>query len=106
MKILQEIIHTLSDTELIVLAEEINNPKISKETIFNQIMAKSNKTQVSNSSWDKLTKFLSYIDPTDPKGIKELPELLALEISKRLKSSNIMKCKCGPVDLGTQSIGE
>lgn len=94
MEIIQEIIQTLSDAELIIISEEINNPDIPKEVIFNQIMSKSNKYQVSKSFINRLTKFWTYIYPSDPRGMKELPQYLALELSKRLRVSNSMRCQC------------
>jgi len=37
-----QILKTLSDTELIVLAEEVNNPDISNVDILEQLFSKAN----------------------------------------------------------------
>mgnify|MGYP000866134771 CR=1 FL=1 len=66
---ISNILRTLSDTELIVLAEEINNPNVQMDVILSQLSSKSN---VSNEDLSKMpTSWLS--------------ESLSYELSLRLK---------------------
>lgn len=70
-----EILKTLSDTELIALAVEINNPEISNEMILSQLLSKSN-----SANNDIL--------------ISDFSDKLSYELSLRLMSSNASRCKC------------
>lgn len=72
----KEILRTLSDTELIALASEVNNPNISNEMILGQLMGKSNDLN------------------NDPNLLHRFPEMLSYELSLRLRSSNEIRCKC------------
>jgi len=71
-----EILKTLSDTELIALAAEINNPAIPNEMILSQLLSKSNS-----------------IDNKDV-SISDFSDKLSYEISLRLMLSNASRCKC------------
>ncbi len=70
-----EILKTLSDTELIALAVEINNPEISNEMILSQLSSKSNSTNNDIS-------------------ISDFSDKLSYELSLRLMTSNASRCKC------------
>jgi hypothetical protein len=52
---IKEILKTLSDTEIVVIANEINNPDISNLSIYKQLMGKENDGDVIDSDdFDKL----------------------------------------------------
>ncbi len=38
----EKILETLSDTELVVIANEMNDPKVSNQSIIDQLISKSN----------------------------------------------------------------
>lgn len=67
---LSEIISTLSDTELIAMAIEVNDPNISNGMIVSQLLSKSNDGEANISDIDKFAEILSY------------------ELAKRLRESN------------------
>jgi hypothetical protein len=54
---ISEIIKTLSDTELVAVATEINDPRIDNRTIYNQLLAKAN-LGVNMNGFDKLTNLV------------------------------------------------
>jgi len=68
---LKDILHSLSDTELIVISNEIINPAISNFSIYNQLISKSNDDTTINT--DDFTK---------------LPNLVINELANRLLDSN------------------
>lgn len=51
---IKDILKTLSDTELTAVAYELNNPKISNEQIFRQLIAKSNDETTIKTSTEEL----------------------------------------------------
>jgi hypothetical protein len=64
---------TLSDTELIVLAEEVNNPDISNVDILEQLFSKANYNFNKSDLYSEIVNSLS--------------ENLCFELSKRLRES-------------------
>lgn len=68
-----QILKTLSDTELIVLAEEVNNPDISNMDILEQLFSKA------NYNFNKSDLYIEVVN--------KLPENLCLELSERLRES-------------------
>lgn len=68
-----QILKTLSDTEIIVLAEEINNPDISNFDILEQLFSKANYNFNKSDLYNEI--------------VEKLPENLCLELSKRLRDS-------------------
>ncbi len=76
---LKSILSTLSDSELISIAEEVNNSEVSKDSIIAQLKSKSNTQDGSDSVSVQ---------------IEQLPILVCLELSIRLKNANLVRCKC------------
>ena len=70
---ISQILKTLSNTELIVLSEEVNNPDISNVDILEQLFSKA------NYNFNKSDLHSEIVD--------NLSENLCLEISKRLRES-------------------
>jgi hypothetical protein len=68
-----QILKTLSDTELIVLAEEVNNPDISNVDILEQLFSKANYNFNKSDLYSEIVNSLS--------------ENLCFELSKRLRES-------------------
>lgn len=68
-----QILKTLSDTELIVLAEEVNNPDISNMDILEQLFSKANYNFNKSDLYSEIVNSLS--------------ENLCFELSKRLRES-------------------
>lgn len=68
-----QILKTLSDTELIVLAEEVNNPDISNVDILEQLFSKANYNFNKSDLYGEIVNSLS--------------ENLCFELSKRLRES-------------------
>jgi hypothetical protein len=69
---IEEILKSLSDTELFAIANELDNPNISNESIYNQLMSKRN---------DDVEYTL------DSMFIENLLIKLSVELSKRLITS-------------------
>lgn len=69
-----QILKTLSDTELIAISREVNNPEIPNRVILEQIYNKSNYIFNKEDMFDELVNSLS--------------EKLCLELSERLLQSN------------------
>lgn len=68
-----QILKTLSDTELIVLAEEVNNPDISNLDILEQLFSKANYNFNKSDLYSEI--------------VNRLSENLCFELSKRLRES-------------------
>lgn len=68
-----QILKTLSDTELIVLAEEVNNPEIQNLAILEQLFNKANYNFNKADLYNEI--------------VQNLPQELCLELSVRLKES-------------------
>lgn len=66
---IKEILITLSDTELIALSKELDDPTIDNVSIYNQLFAKSNY-------------------PVDMSDFEYLPTKLAVVIGERLLESD------------------
>jgi len=66
---ISEILKTLSDTELIAISKELDDPTIDNQSIFNQLIAKSNY-------------------PTDVSDFDSLPIKLSVELGERLLESD------------------
>jgi len=68
---LKDIINSLSDTEIVVIAEEMSNKNVPLEYVIRQLIAKSSNNE--SLSTENETEIL---------------ETLSLELSKRLNESN------------------
>lgn len=75
---IKSILSTLSDTEVISIAEELNNSEIKISTIVDQLISKSNESAT----------IISQIE------VDGLPKIVAAELASRLRMSNSMRCKC------------
>jgi hypothetical protein len=73
---IKEILKTLSDTEIMVIADQLSNPSLNEKMIYNQLIAKSNKG-------DKIDGMYSEMNSDSFRGT--LPRLVASELSKRLR---------------------
>jgi len=76
-----KILKTLSDTELCALANEVNNPNISNVDILKQLISKSNCDLYEKKLFEEMA-------------IGIFPEKLSYELSLRLISANLSRCKC------------
>lgn len=70
---IKEILSTMSDTELMVLANEVNEPTVSDASIGKQILSQSNGGSCNINIAE----------------LRDLSPILAKELSERLRSSNI-----------------
>lgn len=73
---IKEILKTLSDTEIMVIADQLADPSLNEKMVYNQIVAKSNKG-------DKIESMYSEMNSDSFRGT--LPRLVAAELSKRLR---------------------
>jgi hypothetical protein len=79
---IKDILITLSDTELIVIAEQLSNTQINEQMIYRQIVSKSN----INSSIEDI-----YDEMNSDRFRGTLPRFVAFELSKRLREKNMLK---------------
>ena len=70
------ILKTLSDTELIAIANQLSNPGLNEQLIYLQIIAKGNKGETLNEMFEEMNS---------DKFRGTLPRLVALELSDRYK---------------------
>lgn len=79
---IQDILKTLSDTELMAISKQLGDIRIDESLIWAQLVAKDNKGQTLCDIINQ-AKFDSF------RGT--LPRLVALELSKRLLKANEMR---------------
>lgn len=79
---IQDILKTLSDTELMAISKQLGDIRIDESLIWAQLVAKDNKGQTIHDIVTQ-AKYDSF------RGT--LPRLVALELSKRLLKANEMR---------------
>lgn len=70
------ILKTLSDTELMAVADQLSNPTLDEQLIYRQIVAKGNKCETVNDMFEEMNS-------DSFRGT--LPRLVAVELSNRYK---------------------
>lgn len=70
------ILKTLSDTELIAIANQLSNPDLNEQLLYRQIIAKGNEGETVNEMFEEMNS---------DKFRGTLPRLVALELSDRYK---------------------
>ena len=71
-----EILKTLSDGELMAIAEQMSNSELDEQLLYRQIVSKGNEGETVEEMFEEMT--------SDPfRGT--LPRLIALELSNRLR---------------------
>lgn len=70
------ILKTLSDTELIAVANQLANPNLDEQLLYRQIVAKGNKGETTDEMFNELNS-------DNFRGT--LPRLVAVELSTRFK---------------------
>jgi len=74
---IQDILKSLSDTEIMAIAKELDNPMIPNQTILKQLMAKSN-----SQNPERMVEELTSPDI--------LPIKVAVELSDRLRERDLI----------------
>ena len=69
-----------TDLELINLSDRIKNSNLNRELIFNEFIFE--KSKIKNKYYCGISSWI------------ELLESLSIEVSSRLRTSNLMRCKC------------
>jgi hypothetical protein len=73
---IKEILNTLSDTEIMSIAEQLSNEEISEQMIYKQIISKSN----NNNTLDEM-----FNEMNSDKFRGTLPRLVAVDLAIRLR---------------------
>jgi hypothetical protein len=81
---IKNILKTLSDTELMSIAEQLSNVEINEQMIYRQIVSKSNVN-------DTIEKMYYEMNSDGIRGT--LPRLVAVELSSRLREKNMIYIK-------------
>lgn len=76
---IKNILRTLSDVEIMSIAEQLSNEDINEQMVYRQIVSKSNCN-------DTLEKMYSEMNSDNFRGT--LPRFVALELANRLKIKN------------------
>lgn len=74
--VITRILKTLSDGELIVIAEQLTNEKLDEKLLFKQIVSKGNEGETINEMYDE-------VNSDNFRGT--LPRLIALELANRYR---------------------
>jgi hypothetical protein len=77
-----EILKTLSDGEVMAIAEQLANPKVDEQLLYRQIISKGNEGETVEEMFEEMSS-------DNFRGT--LPRLVAVEISSRYKSYLISK---------------
>lgn len=79
-----EILKTLSDGEVMAIAEQLANPNVDEQLLYRQVVAKGNKGETVDEMFDEMNS-------DNFRGT--LPRLVATEISTRYKNHLTSKVK-------------
>lgn len=74
--VITQILKTLSHSEIMCIAEQLDNPDISDQTVYDQLIAKGNEGETLKDMVFEMTS-------DNMRGT--LPRLVALELSERLQ---------------------
>jgi hypothetical protein len=75
--LIKNILNTLSDGELMVIADQLANPNIDEQGVYKQLIAKGNHSETMNQMYDEMNSDTF-------RGT--LPRLVAVELSTRYKA--------------------
>lgn len=73
-----EILKSLSDTEIMVIAEELRNPEVDENMVYHQLVAKGNEGQDLEDIYGEVTS-------DNVRGT--LPRMVAFELAQRLRET-------------------
>lgn len=73
-----EILKTLSDGELMAIAEQLANPNLDEQLLYRQVVAKGNKGETVDEMFEEMNS-------DNFRGT--LPRLIAVELASRYKST-------------------
>lgn len=76
-KMISNILQSLSDTEIMAIAEQLANEDSNEQMVYKQLVAKGNNNE-------KLEKMYQEMNSDDLRGT--LPRMVALELSNRYRS--------------------
>jgi hypothetical protein len=79
-----EILKTLSDGELMAIADQLANPSVDEQLLYRQIVSKGNKGETVEEMFEEMNS-------DNFRGT--LPRLVAVEISLRYKTSILNRLK-------------
>ena len=74
--LIKNILNTLSDGELMVIADQLANPNIDEQGVYKQLIAKGNHSETMNQMYDEMNSDTF-------RGT--LPRLVAVELATRYK---------------------
>lgn len=72
------ILETLSDGELIVIGEQMYNPQVNEELLYQQIVKKGNENETLNEMYDEMNS---------DRFRGTLPRLVAVELASRFRKA-------------------
>jgi hypothetical protein len=75
--LIKNILNTLSDGELMVIADQLANPNIDEQGVYKQLIAKGNHSETIDQMYDEMNSDTF-------RGT--LPRLVAVELSTRYKA--------------------
>jgi len=73
---INQILKTLSDGELMAVAKQLNNPDLNEQLLYRQIVSKGNEGETVDEMFDEMNN-------DDFRGT--LPRLIAVELANRYK---------------------
>jgi len=73
---INQILSTLSDGELMAVAKQLNNPDLNEQLLYRQIVSKGNEGETVDEMFDEMNN-------DDFRGT--LPRLIAVELANRYK---------------------
>lgn len=81
---IREILKTLSDGEVMAIAEQLSNPNVDEQLLYRQIISKGNNGETVDEMFDEMNS-------DNFRGT--LPRLVAVEIAMRYKNHLTNKVK-------------